>query len=55
MAMTNESTARMPPMATADTAAARIDTDLRGTRSIIHSAVSVPRNVPAPATPKTAA
>jgi hypothetical protein len=42
-------------VATADTTLASTATDLRGIRSMIPSAVRVPMNVPAPATPNTAA
>jgi len=45
----------MLAIASEEIAAATTDTDLRGIRSMTRSAVSVPRNVPAPATPKTAA
>ena len=42
-------------VATADTMLASTATDLRGMRSMIHSAVRVPMKAPAPATPNTAA
>lgn len=55
MATGNTSTTITPPIASEEMMPATTDTDLRGMRSMTLSAVNVPRKVPIPATPNTAA